>query len=784
MEMGPLYGIRVVDAVAGPLAAVARQLQRLGAHVDRIPPPANECTPTYFEDLAANFGKSIHNVPLDSAEAAALLDQADVLIADAGLIDVASLVASHPKLVAMEVSDLGRGGPLSSWIATDAVLHALSGELSRSGIRGQGPLLPPHGIGFQCAAAQALYAVLASLYAAERTGIGDAIEFTVLDGAVQALDPGFGVGGSATGGRPAKLLPRDRPPRGVMYPIFRCKDGIVRVCLLAPRQWRGMMRWMGEPSEFQHESFNDLMTRFKSAELNAALAAFFSDKCQADLEAQAQQHGVPLAPVKTLKGAVEAQHFVERGSIEWVTAGDGQPYMLPTGAAEVRLASATTRAAQAKDQSSRAYQANAVAGTDGGAFAGLRVLDLGVIVVGAETGRLFADQGADVVKVESRDFPDGNRASYLPYDFSPGFALGHRNKRSLGLDLRSARGKKLFLDLVSKADIVLSNFKPGTMESLGLDEQTLRAAKPDVILIESSAFGSSGSWRSRMGYGPLVRAATGLTARWAYAGEDDQFADSVTIYPDHAAARVGAAAGIALLIHRERHGDGGAASISQSEVMFDHFAADIARLHSGVEEDDGINVPWGVFKAAGEDDWCVVTVRSDTDWRALAPVIGLADDRTLDTRAGRQAAKDRIAAALTAWTEVREPLEAAQQLQTVGVPAAPMLRVGDLPDFPYFVAREFFRIEEHAYLPDDLVVEAKHVAKSRLPEPPRRPAPLAGEQTVEVISEWTDLSAQEIEELIEAGVLQPTPPSLYDKIGHYLKQSREAGRKQASASTA
>ena len=776
METGALWGIRVVDAVAGPLAAVGKHLQRLGAQVDRIAPKALECAPSYFEDVAANFGKTIHDISLDSREAAALLGKADVIIADEGLVDVASLRAQRPKLVVMEVSDFGHGGPLSSWLSTDPILHALSGVLSRSGIRGQTPLLPPNGIGYQCAATQALYAILASLYAAERTGIGDAIEFAALDGAVQGLDPGFGVGGSATGGRPAKLLPRDRPVRGVMYPIFRCQDGLVRVCLLAPRQWRGMKRWMGDPVQFQGEAYEDLMTRFKSTELNAALGAFFSDKRQLDLEAAAQEHGVPLARVTTLNDAIEAQHFVERGSVRRVTNADGRSIMLPTGAIDLRLVPAphgAPIAAQADEWEGSA-----------GAFAGLRVLDLGVIVVGAETGRLFADQGADVIKIESRDFPDGNRASYLPYDFSPGFALGHRNKRSLGLNLRSEQGKSLFLDLVSKADIILSNFKPGTMESLGLDDATLRAANPDIITIESSAFGSSGSWRSRMGYGPLVRAATGLTDRWSYPGEEDQFADSVTIYPDHAAARVGASAGIALLIHRARHGGGGTASISQSEVMFDHFAADIARLTGEGDRDNGLDAPWGVYQAAGDDEWCVVTVRCDSDWRALAPIIGLADDRSLDTRAGRLAAADRIDAALSPWVAARAPLAAAQKLQQAGVPAAPMLRVGDLPDFPYFVAREFFRTEHHAYLPDDLTVEAKHVARSRLPAPGRYPAPLAGEQSVEVISEWTDLTAAEIDRLVAEGVLQPTPQAVYDKIDRFLQKSRGEGAQTAAIATA
>src|SRR5262249_26257715 len=96
---------------------------------------------------------------------------------------------------------------------------------------------------------------------------------------------------------------------------------------------------------------------------------------------------------------------------------------------------------------------------------GLRVLDLGVIVYGGEVGRMFADMGADVIKVENRAYPDGARAAA---GMNTSFHAGHRRKRSLGLNLRSDRGKDVFKQIARKSDVLLSNFKPGTLESLGL----------------------------------------------------------------------------------------------------------------------------------------------------------------------------------------------------------------------------------------------------------------------------------------------------------------------------
>src|SRR5262249_18720109 len=145
-------------------------------------------------------------------------------------------------------------------------------------------------------------------------------------------------------------------------------------------------------------------------------------------------------------------------------------------------------------------------------------------------------------------FPDGLRQSRRGSGTSASFAWGQRNKRSLGVDLRHPDGAKLFRDLAAEADVVLANFKPGTLESLGLSAAELTAPNARLVVSESSAFGSTGPWSRRMGYGPLVRAATGVTSRWA--------ADGATVYPDHIAAQLTAVGVLAAVIGRVRTGRG------------------------------------------------------------------------------------------------------------------------------------------------------------------------------------------------------------------------------------
>ncbi|ENZ83987.1 MULTISPECIES: CoA transferase [Caulobacter] len=721
----PLSGIRIIDLVRGPLAATTRYLAELGASVTRL--DDGETEPS-LDDLTANIGKARAASLTDG-----LLESADAIVFDAaGAVDVEALRRRRPALVTMAVSDFGTDTRFSSWKGSDLVLHALSAELSRSGIAGRPPLPPPGQLAYQCAASQAAYALTVSLYHALRTGKGDHLDFSALDGAVQALDPGYGINGSATLGKPAHLLPRDRPPKGFQYPILPCADGHVRICLLAKRQWQGMFRWMGSPAAFASPEFEKVGVRYKSPDLIPAIAAFFADRGRADLEREGQAHGVPISAVLTLPEFMASDHVAAREALIEI---DGAK--LPNGVVTIDGARMGPSLVAPRAQT---WPAPVAAGRR--AFEGLKVLDLGVIVVGAEQGRLLADQGAEVVKVESRAFPDGSRQSYLSYGLSVSFAAGHRNKRGLGLNLRDPRGRALFLEMAAKADVILSNFKPGVMESLGIDHATISKINPRIIMSDSSAFGATGPWAERMGYGPLVRAATGLTTAWRYDDDPESFSDSITIYPDHVAGRIGAMAVTALLIRRLRTGRGGSASVAQSEVMLNHFAVDVARASLGRTE---AAAGWrdAVFPAAGDDEWCVVSAPSEPARRALRAVVG-GDDQ----------------ASVGAWIAARTADEAMHELQAAGVAAARMLRVSELPDFAYFRERDFYRVERHPYLAEPVVAERNHARGAALDDALSAPAPLAGEHTKALVGAWLGLSEVEVEALVDAGVLEPLEPQI------------------------
>ena len=124
-----------------------------------------------------------------------------------------------------------------------------------------------------------------------------------------------------------------------------------------------------------------------------------------------------------------------------------------------------------------------------------------------------------MIKIENRAFPDAARVGYGG-KLSHSFVAGSRNKRSFGVNLRTPEGAALLKRLVAEADVVLENFKPGTLEKLGLGYESLRAVKPDVVMLSTNALGSTGPWSRWLGYGPIVRCVSGIASLWRYPDDE------------------------------------------------------------------------------------------------------------------------------------------------------------------------------------------------------------------------------------------------------------------------
>lgn len=789
----PLQGVRVLDLCEGLGDSCGRYLADLGADVILVEPPggspARQLPPlidghsVYFASHAINKQSTVLDADIeqDRNTFLSLAKQADILLhprsarALRWLDEIQSVTeATDSTLVTLAISGFGDSGPYSDYQGSNSVHMAMAGIAARSGLKGREPLLPPGQLCSESASIQAAWVGLLGYWQRLHTGVGGAIDFSVFEASCQILDPALGVTGSAAGGQSAtKLAPRGRPPEGKGYPFFRCADGYVRICVLNPRQWQAMSAWLGDDHPFTDPSFSKMGKRYKHLrDINALIAELFLDKTGEELATDGQRRGVPIAVVATPQEVLNNEHFTARQAFTELELAPGLSGAVPNGLVTINGERAGVRtgapavdsgSSQFSSQTATSVTAKAESNPKRRALEGIRVLDLGIIVAGAELGRLLADQGAEVIKIETNAYPDGLRQSMDGAPMTDSFAQGSRGKLSLGLNLRSEEGKRLFRELVAKSDIVLSNFKPGTMDSLGFGYSELKAINPQIIVSESSALGDSGPLSKSMGYGPLVRASSGLVGLWRYPDDEAGFGDALTIFPDHMAARVSATAVLAMLIRREHSGEGGTVSLAQAEAILGTLSSDLLMesLQAGSLAACGnqgrFNAPSNLFVCAGDDEWCAIDVESDDQWQSFCTAIerpDLAADQSLQNAAGRLARRDELEKVVSAWTQTRTPQQVTDTLQHAGIAAGTLRRIHELPDDPHLKARDFFRINEQPGLEAPLLTENGPASKSFLPNPEIKPAPFVGQHTRPLVKGILGLDDAEIDALIASGDLE------------------------------
>ena len=770
-----LASVRVLDVGGLESDGIGRLLADLGADVLKVEPPGGAASRAARPTVS---GSSVPFTLNNANKRAAVLDPADAdgrvrfieLVAGADILidggtpggteafgtSSVELADRFDHLVALQVTDFGATGPHATWQATDSVLYAMSTGLSRSGPTTGTPVLPPYGIASGTAAVQAAWAALVAYYHRLRCGTGDYIDFSRFEAVLQSMDPPFGSEGQAAVGLKASHeLWRGRPRNQQLYPTFPCVDGFVRICVLSPRQWRGMRAWLGEPVEFSDPKFEVIGARYAAAdELNAAIAELVGAQTMESLVAEGQRRGVPIAAVLTPADAFASDHFRSVGALTQTDLADGTPLTVPTGPfvvdggrAGIVRPSPVAGADEPTWVATRPGSVDPIGHVTGRPFEGLRILDLGVIVAGGELGRLFADLGAEVIKVESAAYPDGLRQTLPGQLLSRSWALTHRNESGLGLDLRHPEGAAIFRRLVSESHAVFANFKPGTLASLGFSYDELRKLNPRIVLAESSAYGATGPWSGQMGYGPLVRAMTGVSRLWTSDDPTDaNFYDATTIFPDHIVGRITAVAALAALINQLTGDTGAHVHISQAEAAVNQLAttyvAEAARAAGlTVVDDDAIHA---VYPCAGDDEWCVISARSEEDRVAVAKVIGASE---------LLGGATEFVASLSAWTVTRDKREIVASMQDAGVPAGPMNRAVDVLVDPQVTFRALYTEMIHPLLEAPLTAETHSAPFRRIPDATMRPAPMPGEHTREIGRTLLSLDADEIERLIAEGVL-------------------------------
>lgn len=330
---------------------------------------------------------------------------------------------------------------------------------------------------------------------------------------------------------------------------------------------------------------------------------------------------------------------------------------------------------------------------------GIRVLELGNYIAAPTAGRLLADFGADVVKVERPRTGDELRTWRLyAGDTSMLYRTLNRNKRSITLDLRSDAGREAVLDLTRRSDVVLENFRPGTLEKWGLGPAELDAANPDVVLVRISAFGQTGPLSARPGFAAVAEAMGGLRA---VVGEEDRPPSRTGVsIGDSIAGLYGAFSAVMGLYQRESSTDRPpldrrSMDIALNEAVFsvmeslvpDHLAYGVERRRVGGRM-EGI-APSNAYEC-GDGGSVVIAGNGDSIYGRFMQVIGrpeLGTEPDLASNAGRWQRRDELDAAIEAWTRSLPRDEVLARLEEAGVPAGPIHAAADIVADEQFRAR-------------------------------------------------------------------------------------------------
>ncbi|WP_310772947.1 CaiB/BaiF CoA transferase family protein [Mycobacterium sp. Z3061] len=685
---GPLTGLHVVEIatqISGPYAA--KLFVDLGAEVIKIEAPEGDPLRRWgpfpagvtgeqgglFEYLnAGKCGATLDlGTPAGQEAARELIAGAHVLIENLppGMIAASGLVPTSSNLVQVSISHFGQTGPWRDRAATPLTMQAVSGWISA-----RDPQRPPVQAGARISEYIAgTYAALGALTALSLGGPGRVVDVSEFESLLSTL--------------PYPMLMAERmrslglPPNvrsAPMLGVVAAADGWVGINCLTGQHWLDVCAMLGL-TEYAEHQIAIMLGGPERAAFFAEAEPLLAERTVAETVELCQAMRIPAAPVNDGATVLDCPQYAKRGFF-LETAGfrrPGAPFrMSRTPVGQPRPA--PQHGARA-EWSGRAEPWSPA--TDLMPFAGLRVLDLSTFWAGAYLTCYLGAFGADIVKVESIQRPDGHRYSgAYPfegedwYERSALWQATNLNKSDITLDLTSQRGREIARTLAADADVVVENFSPRVVEQFGLDYASLIAIKPDVIAVRMPGFGLEGPWRDYVGWALNIEQTSGMTA--------------ATGYPDGPPCNlqgpadpvVGVHAAVALLAaleHRRRTGEGQLIEIAQIEVaacvtaepVIEYSMTGVVRPRAGNRMSGYLQ---GVYPTVDEDVWVALSV----------PDEGVLDHDIFDELVG-------------GWTGTETADKVVETLRAQGIPADRLATGDRMYDFAQLDARRFYEEFNH-----------------------------------------------------------------------------------------
>ncbi|ABD06285.1 L-carnitine dehydratase/bile acid-inducible protein F [Rhodopseudomonas palustris HaA2] len=813
MQALPLSELRVVELGSGDaLAYCGKLFADFGAEVVKVEPPGGDPDRQVAPRVERGGGRESASFawlnsnkrsvtaklddPAGVVRIERLLADADLLLDARHPVEIEASTLSHrrlretqPGLAITALSWFGEHGPYRDYLATDAVCRSLAGLVKLVGPAEGPPVLPRDGQTAVIAGLTAFIPTLAGLFARADQG---ARRFAVnaFEATLQIAE--FDIALALEAGSTRPRIGLNRFGRGFPVGNYATKDGWLGVTVVTPAQWLGFCAMIGLPELGPDPRYSATNDRFIHAdELNSIIRPVLMHRTAMDWFERGLALRLPLALVPDMAQLLAQPVMRERGAFATVEIGTASfeapvlPQRLTASPGKPNGRAPLCGEHDGVELSPHRRIADRAAGaSEALPLSGIRIVDLTMGWAGPSAVRQLGDLGADIVKVESCQYPDWFRGTdprgpYHPertYEKTYWFQTMNRNKRGITLDLTTADGRAALTKLLAGADAVIDNYAADVLPRLGLDVAAMQAINPRLVIVTMPAFGLTGRWSAARAYGSTLEQASGLPSVTGRDGDPPTMQHAALGDP---VGGLNAAAALMLgLTYQQRTGDGQHIDLSQVECMLPMLASSIIEQsvtgHTGPRLGNRHPrfVPSGCFPCAGEDQWVTLVVQSDAQWAALCRVMhrpDLAHDPALATADGRRADEDRIEVAVRHWTSTVRPELAMVTLQEAAIAAGVARLPVDLVGDAHLLATGHWQPVVRPFMGPHLLPSVSYrEGFAERPYPIERLAPTLGQHNHEVLRE-IGLTEAEIGDLHDRGV-----------IGRVATAKKSGGARQAA----
>lgn len=783
--MAGLEGLRVVDisdGIAGPFCA--RLLADGGASVVRAV-PSGESGLDQTNALEVFLNQNKQGLSLDLANAGEretfvrLAAASDIVIESSrpGTMEAlglgyGDLAAINPGIIVVSITDFGQSGPYRHYRGDHLAISALGGWAYTFGEADREPLQVGFPVMYYMAGIHGAIGALAALRGRRTDGRGQHVDVSSQEACLNMLS------------YPQVLEQFGCPPlrrsfsAALQMFYVQARDGWIALNHLSASQWDNTCAILGlfHLAEDPSLLYDMQKKRAIVPEFMAAAQEWASDKTQMEAFYAAQELQIPAGIPYTPKELIACDQFHVRDfMVRSVQPGLGE-FLQPRAPFRSLSLRSDVRAAPRPGEHDREIlqrlgpvpQPSQVSGRVGAAkelLAGLRIADLTHYRSGPTGTSLLGGLGADVIKVESVQRPDGfrfyntsNPSDPRFYELGSYFNASNTNKRGITLDLNSSQGKELFAKLVAQSDVVIENFSPRVMGNLDFDYERLKQINPRIILVSMSCFGQTGPWRDFVGFGYVFDQIGGAAAASGY---EDGPPTHMMAASDVTSGFMAVYAVLLALEERERTGRGQHIDMSQVESLAFLLGPDIieyqlaGKLQPRMGNHDPVFSPHNVYPCRGEDEWVSISVESEEQWTALAAVIGRPEwiqDERYASPCARKRNERALDEAIGQWTRIQDKREVMERLQNLGIVSGAVLKPMELLDDPQLEARNMHRklarplVGEHRY-PEFPIRFSDAICEQR------KPAPALGQHNEEVLMGLLGVTAEEFAALGAANVI-------------------------------